>query len=75
MPPSDYRIRLFCLAPLYFAVRTLALARRDPRLLDPGHKVKISRGAVYRTLLAGFVVAPSDCLVRGYYRRLAAGAG
>lgn len=70
LPSSEYRIRLFCLAPLYFAVRTLALARRDPRLLDPGHKVKITRGAVYRTLAAGFVVAPSDALVRGYYRRL-----
>lgn len=71
LPAAEYRIRLFCLAPLYFAVRTLAAARRDPRLLDPGHKVKISRGAVYRTLAAGFVVAPSDALVRAYYRRLA----
>lgn len=72
LPAFDYRIRLFCLAPLFFAVRTLALAARDPRLLDPGHKVKITRGEVYRTLAAGYLVAPSNRLVEGYFRRLAA---
>lgn len=71
LPAFDYRIRLFCLAPLYFAVRTLSRAAADPRLLDPGHKVKISRGEVYRTLCAGYLVAPSNLLVRGYYRCLA----
>lgn len=72
LPAYDYRIRLFCLAPLLFAVRTLALAARDPRLLDPTHKVKITRGAVYRTLAAGYLIAPSDRLVAAYCRRLAA---
>lgn len=71
LPAYDYRMRLFCLAPLLFAVRTLALAARDPRLLDPAHKVKITRGEVYRTLAAGYLVAPSDRLVSAYYRRLA----
>ncbi len=70
LPRSQYRLRLFCLTPLYFAVRTLALAERDPRLLDPGHKVKITRGEVYRTLCAAYVVAPSNHLVRTYYRQL-----
>jgi farnesyl-diphosphate farnesyltransferase len=72
VPAFDYRIRLFCLAPLYFAVRTLSLAARDPRLLDPDHKVKITRSEVYRTLAAGYLAAPSDRLVAGYYRQLAA---
>lgn len=70
LPRSQYRIRLFCLTPLYFAVRTLALAERDPRLLDPGHKVKITRGEVYRTLCAAYVVAPSNHLTATYYRQL-----
>jgi len=72
LPAEDYRLRLFCLAPLYFAVRTLARAEHDPRLLDPAHKVKITRSEVYRTLAAGYLVAPSDALVARYYRRLAA---
>ncbi|MBI3981511.1 MAG: phytoene/squalene synthase family protein [Gemmatimonadetes bacterium] len=71
LPRRQYGIRLFCLSALYFAVRTLRLAERDPRLLDPGHKVKISRAAVYRTLLAVRLVAPSNRLVRAYFRLLA----
>jgi farnesyl-diphosphate farnesyltransferase len=70
LPRSQYRLRLFCLTPLYFAVRTLALAERDPRLLDPGHKVKITRGDVYRTLSMAYLVAPSNHLVIAYYRQL-----
>lgn len=70
LPRSQYRTRLFCLTPLYFAVRTLGLAAREPRLLDPDHKVKISRREVHRSIRSTFLVAPSDVMVRGYYRRL-----
>jgi farnesyl-diphosphate farnesyltransferase len=70
LPRSQYKIRLFCLTPLYFAVRTLALAERDPRLLDPTHKVKITRGEVYRTLCATYIVAPSNHLTAAYFRQL-----
>lgn len=73
LPRSQYRMRIFCLTPLFFAVRTLDLARRDPRLLDPSHKVKITRPEVKRTIRDTFVVAPNNHLVRQYYRRLAAG--
>ena len=73
LPETDYRLRLFCLAPLYFAVRTLALADRDPRLLDPTHKVKIRRPEVYRILAAGYLVAPCNRLVTSHFRHLTAG--
>jgi farnesyl-diphosphate farnesyltransferase len=72
LPRSQYRIRLFCLTPLYFAIRTLVLAERDPRLLDPAHKVKITRGEVYRTISMTYLVAPNNHLVRAYFRQLAA---
>jgi len=71
LPAAAYRIRVFCLTSLYFAVRTLHLAERDPRLLDPGHKVKITRAEVYRTVAATHVIAPFDPLVRSYYLHLA----
>jgi farnesyl-diphosphate farnesyltransferase len=71
LPAAAYRIRIFCLSSLYFAVRTLRLAEHDPRLLDPNHKVKIARAEVYRTLAATYLVAPFDRLAHGYYLRLA----
>lgn len=72
LPGKAYRVRIFCLTSLYFAVRTLRRAERDPRLLDPDHKVKISRSDVYRTVVTTHLVAPFDALVRRYYRILAA---
>lgn len=71
LPRRLYGVRLFCLASLFFAVRTLRLAEGDARLLDPAHKVKISRGDVYRTLAATRLIAPSNVLVRAYFRFLA----
>ncbi len=70
LPRSEYRIRLFCLTSLYFAVRTLRLAARDPHPLDPTHKVKITRGDVYRTVGMTALVAPSNGLVRRYFTLL-----
>ncbi|MEO6067275.1 MAG: phytoene/squalene synthase family protein [Gemmatimonadota bacterium] len=71
LPRGEYGIRMFCLIALYLAIRTLRLAECDPRLLDRGHKLKITRGAVKRTLFATGVVAPSNGLVRAYYGALA----
>lgn len=71
LPRRLYGVRLFCLTSLFFAVRTLRLAERDARLLDPAHKVKISRADVYRTLATTRVIAPSNALVRAYFRLLA----
>ena len=67
LPRAQYRVRLFCLTSLFFAVRTLRLAEHDPRLLDPRHKVKITRGQVYRTVLVTRLLAPSNVLVRIYF--------
>jgi farnesyl-diphosphate farnesyltransferase len=71
LPRRAWRIRIFCLTSLYFAVATLARAERDPRLLDPAHKVKITRQQVYRTVMVTHAIAPSNALVRGYFRHLA----
>ncbi|MDH4043188.1 MAG: phytoene/squalene synthase family protein [Gemmatimonadota bacterium] len=71
LPAAAYRIRIFCLTSLYFAIRTLRIAERDPRLLDPTHKVKITRAEVYRTVAATHLIAPFDPLVRSYYLHLA----
>jgi hypothetical protein len=44
IPRRAHRLRLMCMWPLLFAVRTLALSRGDPRVL--GAEVKISRAEV-----------------------------
>ena len=69
-PATQYRIRLFCLTSLYFAVRTLSLAAADDGRLVEGGTVKITRGEVYRILATTFVVAPSNRMVRWYFRHL-----
>ncbi len=71
LPRRLFRVRAFCLTSFYFAVRTIRLAERDPHLLDPDYKLKITRGEVYRTLMATKFVAPVNVLVKGYFRRLA----
>ncbi len=69
-PATQYRIRLFCLTSLYFAIRTLSLAAADEGRLVEGATVKITRGEVYRILATTYVVAPSNRMVRWYFRRL-----
>lgn len=71
LPRRLFRVRAFCLTSFYFAVRTLRLAERNPQLLDPDHKLKITRAEVYRTIVATKLIAPVDSLVRGYFRSLA----
>jgi farnesyl-diphosphate farnesyltransferase len=71
LPRRDSGVRQFCLTSLYFAVQTLRLAEQDDRLLDPNHKVKITRTDVFRTVRMTRVVAPSNVLVRLYFRILA----
>lgn len=75
LPRRAYRIRLFCLSSLYFAVRTLSLADRNPRLLGSEGQLKITRGAVYRTLAMTCLLAPSNRLVRAYFQRLSRARG
>jgi farnesyl-diphosphate farnesyltransferase len=72
LPRRQYRIRLFCLTPLFFAVQTLTRCRHDPRLLDPTHKTKIPRAAVARTILVTRLIAAANRLISAFYRRLAA---
>jgi hypothetical protein len=40
-------------------------------MLDHDHKLNVTRGAVKRTLVTTALAAPSNGLVRAYYRTLA----
>ncbi len=71
LPRRDGGVRQFCLTSLYFAVQTLRLAEHDAHLLDPDHKVKITRARVARTVVVTKLIAPSNTAIRTYYRWLA----
>lgn len=70
IPRRYHRVRLFCLLPLLFAVRTLAISRTNPEVLD--RETKMSRREVLaitrRAKLFGF----SNRWIARYCRRLAA---
>lgn len=46
IPSTEHGIRLFCLLPLWMAVRTLAVARGNDAMFEPHAPVKISRDEV-----------------------------
>lgn len=70
LPATQYRVRLFCLTSLYFAVRTLRRAAAEDGRLVRGDTIKITRPEVYRTLATTFLVAPSNAMVGWYFNRL-----
>ena len=51
LPRRALRVRLSCMWPLLFAVQTLEAVCRSEGLLSHQERVKISRQAVYRTIL------------------------
>jgi farnesyl-diphosphate farnesyltransferase len=69
LPRRERGIRLFCLLPYLFAVRTLAISRRNPRVFQ--EETKITRPEVKRILLWSRALGWSDAWVAWYARRLA----
>ena len=51
LPRGMMRLRLSCMWPLLFAIKTLRLVHQSPDLLSPKVRVKISRGEVYRIMV------------------------
>ena len=70
LPRRAVRLRLACMWPLLFAVQTLMVIWQSEQLLHPRASVKISRSAVYCTMLnsLGCLILPGLFLV--YYRHL-----
>lgn len=73
IPRRELRLRLFCLWPLFLAVRTLARVLPDERLFVPGQRARVGRDEVRRCLGETTLVAWSNDAIRSLYgrRRLA----
>jgi len=68
LPRRLYRIRLFCVLPLLFAVRTLALSRQNQQVLES--EAKITRDEVRRIVRDSTLWGWSNGWLDRYARRL-----
>ncbi|MEN8375371.1 MAG: squalene/phytoene synthase family protein [Gemmatimonadota bacterium] len=69
IPRRHRGIRLFCLLPLMFAVRTLAISRSNPEVFDA--ETKITRAEVRRIVGSARVLGVSNAWMEWYCDRLA----
>ena len=72
LPRSHVRIRLFCLLPLFFGLRTLAISRGNEAVLDG--EVKITRREVRSIARKSTAFGISNGWVQRYSERLLGGA-
>jgi farnesyl-diphosphate farnesyltransferase len=70
LPKTEHQIRLFCLLPVFLALRTLREVEATASFPVAGQRVKIGRAAVYRTVAAARLCASSNHLVRAYAQHL-----
>ncbi len=69
IPRRHHRVRLFCLLPLLFAVRTLALSRANPAVLE--RETKMTRREVVAITRNARVMGFSNRWIDWYCRHLA----
>jgi len=70
VPPQATQVRLFCLLPLWMAVRTLVHAEGNANVHRPGAPVKISRGEVEALIQDAMGVAGDDQAIELRYAAL-----
>lgn len=70
IPKREFRMRLACLWPHFFALKTLYKIYHSEHLLDPKKTIKISRQEVYKTMAITLILGFSDTLLTIYYKRL-----
>ena len=73
LPRREVRLRLACLWPHLFAIRTLVRIYHANDLLNPRATVKIIRREVYTTMVLSLVFVFSNSLLTRYYEYLKKG--
>lgn len=68
LPPWQHRIRLACIFPLMFAIRTLAISRRNAQVFDS--EAKITREEVKRIVIDATLWGWSNSWLDSYYQKL-----
>ncbi len=70
LPPWQHRLRLACIFPLMFAIRTLSISRQNAQVLEC--EAKISREEVKRIVQNATFWGWSNTWLTQYYRKLGA---
>jgi farnesyl-diphosphate farnesyltransferase len=70
VPRRELRLRLACVWPILFGVKTLQRVSASPHLLDPGSTLKVSRGEVYRDMALSAGTLGCGILLTAYYGHL-----
>jgi farnesyl-diphosphate farnesyltransferase len=68
LPPWQHRIRLACIFPLMFAIRTLAISRRNDQVFE--NEAKISRDEVKQIVTDSMLWGWSNFWLDSYYQKL-----
>ncbi|MEM8606034.1 MAG: phytoene/squalene synthase family protein [Myxococcota bacterium] len=69
--PAEHReIRLFCLLPLWLAVKTVGLAYGNDAMFTTGKEVKVSRAEVEEVLVRCAASYDDDALLRSDYEQM-----
>lgn len=68
LPPWQHRIRLACIFPLMFAIRTLAISRRNAEVFE--NEAKISRDEVKQIVVDSKLWGWSNVWLDNYYQKL-----
>lgn len=68
IPARFRRLRVFCLWPMFAALRTLGLIVRGKNTLTAGRRPKITRRRLYQDMGAGWVLAGSNRRLKAYFR-------
>lgn len=71
IPEREKGIRIFCMLPLFFAARTLALSRGNHEVFE--HEVKMTRPEVLKVTAKTRIKAGSNSWMRRYATRLLSG--
>ena len=68
LPQWEHRIRLACIFPLMFAIRTLAISRRNAMVFES--EAKITRAEVKRIVMQATLWGWSNSWLDSYYEKL-----
>ena len=68
LPPWQHRIRLACIFPLMFAIRTLAISRRNAQVFEK--EAKITREEVKQIVMDAMLWGWSNFWLDSYYQKL-----
>ncbi|HEY5649652.1 MAG TPA: phytoene/squalene synthase family protein [Nitrospiria bacterium] len=70
IPRAEFRLRLACLWPHLFALKTLTEILGSSLILEPSHTVKISRASIYNTIIRTGLFYYSNGTLTRYYENL-----